>query len=59
VSDTTGDSPEQDRLDDLQDRIDEVRESVNDGTELDDEPRFIDEGTEGEEVVDDSIAPPG
>lgn len=50
---------EQDRLDDLQERIDTTRASVNDGTELDDEPRFIDPGTEGEEVVDDSIAPPG
>jgi len=54
---TTG--GEQDRLDDLQERIDDVRESANEGTELDDEPRFIDRGTEGEEVVDDSIAPPG
>ena len=51
--------PDQDKLDDLQERIDDVREFVNNGTELDDEPRFIDSGTEGEEVVDDSIAPPG
>jgi len=51
--------PEQERLDDLQERIDATRESVNDGTALDDEPRFIDRGTEGDEVVDDTIAPPG
>ena len=50
---------DQQKLDDLQQRIDKTRESVNDGTELDEEPRFIDQGTEGEEVVDDSIAPPG
>ena len=50
---------EQGRLDDLQERIDDVRESVNDGTEHDDEPRFIDSGTSGDEVVDDTIAPPG
>lgn len=50
---------EQERLDDLQERIDDVREFVNDGTALDEEPRFIDSGTEGDEVVDDSIAPPG
>jgi hypothetical protein len=55
----TGGGPDQDRLDDIQERIDEVRESVNDGTELDDEPRFIDSGEVGEEVVDDTIAPPG
>lgn len=55
---TTG-GPDQDRLDDIQERIDEVRESVNEGTELDDEPRFIDSGDEGTEVVDDTIAPPG
>jgi hypothetical protein len=51
--------PDQERLDELQERIDETRESVDDGTERDDEPRFIDSGTEGEEVVDDTIAPPG
>ncbi|HVF32231.1 MAG TPA: hypothetical protein VM933_04250 [Acidimicrobiales bacterium] len=53
--------PEQDpqQLDDLQRRIDSTRESVNDGTALDDEPRFIDQGTVGDEVVDDTIAPPG
>ena len=50
---------DQQKLDDIQDRIDETRESVNDGTELDDEPRFIDRGTVGEETVDDTIAPPG
>ena len=49
--------PDQERLDDIQDRIDEVRESVNDGTDLDEEPRFIDSGTEGDEVVDNTIAP--
>ena len=49
--------PEQERLDDLQERIDDVREFVNNGTDLDEEPRFIDDGTEGEEVVDDAIAP--
>ena len=54
-----GGDQQQNRLDDLQERIDDVRESVNDGTELDDEPRFIDSGTEGDEVVDDTIAPPG
>jgi hypothetical protein len=50
---------DQQKLDELQHRIDKTRESVNDGTELDDEPRFIDEGTVGNEVVDDTIAPPG
>ena len=50
---------DQERLDGLQERIDEVRKDVNDGTALDEEPRFIDEGTVGDEVVDDSIAPPG
>lgn len=48
---------EQKRLDELQERIDEVRKDVNDGTALDDEPRFIDEGTVDDEVVDDTIAP--
>ena len=52
-------TPDQERLDEIQERIDETRESVNDGTALDDEPRFIDSGTEGDEVVDDTIAPPG
>jgi hypothetical protein len=50
---------DQEKLDDIQRRIDETRESVNDGTELDDEPRFIDEGTVGDGTVDDTIAPPG
>lgn len=50
---------DQQKLDDIQERIDATRESVNDGTELDDEPRFIDHGTVGDEVVDDTIAPPG
>ena len=49
--------PEQERWDDLQERIDDVREFVNNGTDLDEEPRFIDDGTEGDEVVDDAIAP--
>ena len=53
----SGAGPEQERIDDLQERIDDVRESVNDGTELDEEPRFIDDGNEGDEVVDDAIAP--
>ena len=53
-----GDGPDQERLDDLQDRIDEARKDVNEGTELDDEPRFIDVGEESD-VVDDTIAPPG
>jgi hypothetical protein len=57
VSDTAS-TPNQERLDEIQERIDEVRESVNEDTELDeDEPRFSDDGTEGEEVVDDNIAP--
>jgi hypothetical protein len=57
VSDNTQ-QPNQEQLDDIQERIDEVRESVNEDTELDqDERRFSDEGTEGEEVVDDNIAP--
>lgn len=46
---------EQERLDALQDRIDEVHEDVNEGTELDDEQRFIDSGEHG--PVDDTIAP--
>ena len=50
---------DQKKLDDIQRRIDETRESVNDGTELDEEPRFIDDGTVGDETVDDTIAPPG
>ena len=50
---------DQKKLDDIQERIDKTRESVNDGTALDDEPRFIDQGTIGDEVVDDTIAPPG
>ncbi|HUP84722.1 MAG TPA: hypothetical protein VM143_03545 [Acidimicrobiales bacterium] len=48
--------PDQNQLDDLQERIEDVREDVNDGTELDDEPRFVDAGTE-DEAVDDTIAP--
>ncbi len=48
---------DQQKLDDIQKRIDETRESVNEGTALDDDPRFIDEGTVGEEFVDDTIAP--
>lgn len=55
---TPGDEPGQDRLDRLQERIDDVREDVNDGTELDEEPRFIDAGDESD-AVDDTIAPPG
>lgn len=55
-------SPEE-RLDDLQDRIDSAREVVNDGTELDEEPRFIESGEESEpdepDEVDDTIVPPG
>ena len=52
------DTPDQERLDEIQERIDEVRESVNEDTELDeDERRFSDDGTEGDEVVDDNIAP--
>lgn len=58
MTDTAGSSSEQDRLDDLQDRIDDVREDVNNGTELDEEPRFIDNGSESD-IVDDTIAPPG
>ena len=54
----TGNTPNQERLDEIQERIDDVRESVNEDTELDqDERRFSDDGTEGEEVVDDNIAP--
>jgi hypothetical protein len=56
MTDTSGSSSEQERLDRLQDRIDDVREDVNAGTELDDEPRFIDDGDESD-VVDDTIAP--
>jgi hypothetical protein len=57
VSDN-GNTPNQERLDEIQERIDEVRESVNEDTELDtDERRFSDDGTEGKEVVDDEIAP--
>jgi hypothetical protein len=50
---------DQKKLDDIQERIDATRKDVNDGTALDDEPRFIDQGTVGDEVVDDTIAPPG
>ncbi len=48
---------EHDKLDDLQERIDTTRKSVNEGTELDDERRFIDDGTIGRDKVDDTIAP--
>jgi hypothetical protein len=58
VSDQRSHEPDQERLDRLQVRIDEVREDVDDGTERDDEPRFIDRGTKSD-VVDDTIAPPG
>ena len=44
------------RLDRLGERIDEAREDL---PEEDDEPKFIDRGTIGDEVVDDTIAPPG
>ena len=50
---------DQQRLDDIQQRIDETRKDVNDGTELDEEPRFIDRGELSDEHVDDTIAPPG
>ena len=50
---------DQERLDDIQQRIDETRQDVNDGTELDEEPRFIDRGERSDEHVDDTIAPPG
>ena len=50
---------DQRKLDDLQPRIDETRADVNDGTELDDEPRFIDRGELSDEHLDDTIAPPG
>lgn len=50
---------EQERLDRLQEKIDEERADLAEHTGHDDEPRFIDEGTVGEEVVDDTIAPPG
>ena len=57
MSDTSN-TPNQERLDDIQERIDDVRESVNEDSELDqDERRFSDDGTEGEEVVDDNVAP--
>lgn len=52
-------SPEE-RLDDLQDRIDDARKVVNEGTELEDEQRFIESGEESDPgEVDDTIAPPG
>ena len=50
---------DQQKLDDIQRRIDETRTSANDGTELDEEPRFIDRGELSGEHVDDTIAPPG
>jgi hypothetical protein len=50
---------EQERLDRLQEKIDHERADLAEQTGTDDEPRFIDEGTIGEEVVDDTIAPPG
>ena len=58
MSDNAGAGADQERLDELQERIDDVRKDVNDGTELDDEPRFIDSGSESD-VVDDTIAPAG
>lgn len=45
------------KLDQLGDRIDEVRKDAL--PEENDEQRFIDKGTIGDEVVDDTIAPPG
>lgn len=58
MTDTSGSDAQQGRLDDLQDRIDDVRKDVNDGTALDDEPRFIDNGSKSD-IVDNTIAPPG
>lgn len=58
MTDASPSDPQQERLDDLQDRIDDVRRDVNNGTALDDEPRFIDNGSESD-IVDDTIAPPG
>lgn len=52
-------SPEE-RLDDLQDRIDAARKVVNEGTELEEEQRFIESGEESDpDEVDDTIVPPG
>jgi len=48
-----------DRLDALQDDIDAQRAEIAEDEGKGDEPRFIDRGEVGEEVVDDTIAPPG
>lgn len=45
------------RLDKLGERVDEVRKDAL--PEEDDEPRFEETGTIGDEYVDDAIAPPG
>lgn len=50
----------EERLDDLQDRIDSARKVVNEGTELEDEQRFIESGEESDpDEVDNTIVPPG
>lgn len=48
-----------DRLEALQADIDAQRAELAEAEGKGDEPRFIDRGDVGEEVVDDTIAPPG
>ncbi len=47
------------RLDALQEDIDQQRAELAQDEGRGDEPRFIDRGEVGDEVVDDTIAPPG
>ena len=51
-------APDEDRLEHLEDEIEAVRHRVAE-QKGEAGPHFIDEGTEGEEQVDDTIAPPG
>jgi len=49
------------RLDQLDEKIEHARDAAEDAGILDDpdEPKFYESGTEGEELDDQNIAPPG
>ncbi|MBW3581286.1 MAG: hypothetical protein KY447_00950 [Actinobacteria bacterium] len=53
--------PDEERLEQLQDGIDSARKNAEDADVLVDpeEPRFHESGNQGEELDDQSIAPPG
>jgi len=57
----TTDTPDPDRLDQLDDRIDKARSTAEDaGILVDpDEERYADSGTVGEDQDDQTIVPPG